>query len=796
LDYSASNADPTCAAGQTLIVGQVCSLTVTFAPTKAGLRYGAVHLLDGSGNILGTTYLQANGLGPQVAFAPVQAVAKSGLNQPYGIAVDGAGNIYVADTDNSRVVKEVYSNGTYTQAGNAIGSGLNFPTGVAVDGAGDVYIVDTDNNRVVKEVYSNGTYTQAGTTIGSGLNQPYGVAVDGAGNVYIADTGNNRVVEEVYSNGTYTQSSTTIGSGLNAPCGVAVDGAGNVYIADTRNSRVVKEVYSNGTYTQSGAAIGGGLYEPFGVALDGVGDLYIVDSGHSRVLKETYSNGTYSQSGTTIGSGLYLVYSVAVDGAGNVYIADTSNNRVLVERVDTPATVDFTEGGTATTATGVSSAPLATAITNLGNQPLLFPVPSSGLNPATGANFVLETNSDTTCPVVNAGGAAGQIAANATCTLSYLFAPAQVGSITGASVLTDNNMNVAGSTQSITLTGKSTQGTQTAQTITFPQPAATSYPGSATLTAFASSGLAVTYAVTSGPATLSGSTLTYTGTGTVVVTASQAGNVTYAAAIPVSISIGVGMAQSNVSWNPAKLSFYTGATLDNTILDATDSISATISYSEYLFSAGPASATPVSAGTVLKPAGVYGLQALITSNYSGYGTETITLPITVQNMNLFVANGMAGVGSLYNNSTQQTAATSAGGIGAAVDSTGNVWSANADGSGVSRFSNLGVPLANYNAAPAGISSPTAVAVDGAGAVWVANGGNGTVSQYSSAGAAMSPPAGFSTGSTGASAIAIDQSGSVWVANVSGNSVTRMLGAAAPTVSLPSGVANRTLGTQP
>ena len=118
----------------------------------------------------------------------VQAVvAAPGLFNPTGVAVDGSGNLFIADTGNNRVVK-VKPDGTQA----TVGSGLSRPGGVAVDGAGDVFIADQGNGNEVVKVNPDGT--QAIVAI-AGLNHPEGVAVDGAGDVFIADTGNSQVVE-------------------------------------------------------------------------------------------------------------------------------------------------------------------------------------------------------------------------------------------------------------------------------------------------------------------------------------------------------------------------------------------------------------------------------------------------------------------------------------------------------------------------------------------------------------------------------------------------------------------------
>ena len=160
-------------------------------------------------------------------FTPtVQTTIGSGFSGPNGVAVDGAGDVFVADTNNN-AVKEVLPDGAI----KTIGSGFRDPYGAAVDGAGDVFVTDTLNNAV-KEVLPDGAIL----TIGSGFSGPTGVAVDGAGDVFVADY-NDNAVKEVLPGGAIK----TIGSGSSLPYGVAVDGAGDVFVADTNNN-AVKEV--------------------------------------------------------------------------------------------------------------------------------------------------------------------------------------------------------------------------------------------------------------------------------------------------------------------------------------------------------------------------------------------------------------------------------------------------------------------------------------------------------------------------------------------------------------------------
>jgi DNA-binding beta-propeller fold protein YncE len=421
--------------------GDTCTVGVVFTPTQAGTRYGAAVLSDAGGATMATGYVYGTGVGPQIAFSPAtQSLIGSGLSSPYGVAVDGSGNVYIADYGNSRVLKETLSGGSYTQS--TIGTGLGVSAGVAVDGSGNVYIADYGNNSVLKETPSGGSYTQS--TIATGLGGPTGVAVDGSGNVYIADYGNSSVLKETLSGGSYTQS--TISTGLGGPFGVAVDGSGNVYIADSDNNRVLKETLSGGSYAQS--TIGTGLGGPFGVAVDGIGNVYIADSNYNRVLKETLSGGSYTQS--TISTGLTGDSGVAVDGSGNVYIGDTGTSRVLKEDVVTPPSLNF-----ASTQVGVQStdSPQTVTITNGGTAALSFPVPGAGNNPSISTGFALD--SATTCPQLNtSSGSAGTLAAGASCNDEVDFIPTVPGANSGQLILTDTNLNASPSTtQTISLAG-------------------------------------------------------------------------------------------------------------------------------------------------------------------------------------------------------------------------------------------------------------------------------------------------------------------------------------------------------
>jgi len=153
------------------------------------------------------------------------------------VAVDGVGDVFIADTGNRRAV-EVPAGCASSSCQTTVGSGLIYPDGVAVDGAGDLFIADSGNNLVV-EVPAGCTIGSCQTTVGTGLDQPYGLAVDGAGDVFISDT-NSQLVVEVPAGCTSSSCQTTVGSGLSYPTGVAVDGAGDVFIVSAGNILVVE----------------------------------------------------------------------------------------------------------------------------------------------------------------------------------------------------------------------------------------------------------------------------------------------------------------------------------------------------------------------------------------------------------------------------------------------------------------------------------------------------------------------------------------------------------------------------
>ncbi len=324
------------------------------------------------------------------------------LNSPKGVAIDGAGNLYIADTSNHRIrkidaltgnISTIAGNGTGTFGGDnaaATAARVNSPQGVAVDGSGNVYIADTSNNRVrridagtgnISTVAGNGTGGYLADNVaatGTRINAPRGVVVDGLGNLYIADTSNNRI-RKVNTGGTIT---TFAGTGtasfsgdngaatsatIRAPQALTLDSAGNLYIADTTNHRV-RKVSTGGIITtlsgtgsagyggDGGAATSGQLSSPAGIAVNGSGEVFVGDTGNLRVRRISGGNistfagtgsATYGGDGGPITNAQFTnPQDIVFDNAGNAYISDSGTHRIR----------KVTPGGTITTIAGTGVA--------------------------------------------------------------------------------------------------------------------------------------------------------------------------------------------------------------------------------------------------------------------------------------------------------------------------------------------------------------------------------------------------------------------------------------------------------
>jgi sugar lactone lactonase YvrE len=533
----------------TYIAGDSCTVDSTFRPKAPGARYGAALLTNGSGNVIATGYVRGTGSGPLVNFPPgvKSTLSFTSVNNPYAIAADGAGNLYLAEAvsaynPSNAVVKETWSGSGYTQS--TVATGLAYPVGVAVDGAGNVYIADQDATAILMATPSAGGYTLS--TLFPSVGNVEGVAVDGSGNIYFASNALG-VVKETNLNGQgYLQS--TIARSVFAS-GIAVDAAENVYLADNSNSQALKETFLSGGYSHS--VVSSGLNGPHGIAVDSNANVYVADTSGGDILKETPSGSTYVQN--TIASGLNDPLGMTLDASGNVYISSDAGSAVWKLNVVDPPSLSF-----ATTTFGATSgdSPQSSTVLNAGNAALSFPVPTSGINPSISTSFSLNSSDASACPLVDASfSTAATLAPGASCALTISFEPAEVGSISGSLVLTDNALNTSApnyATQSILLSGTATQATPT---IVW-SPAAIAYGTnlSASLSATAQNGSTVVPGSFACAATLNGGTATIVtaatvlavGNYTLTATFTPTDSVNYTSAIA-SVSLAVGKASPAIS---------------------------------------------------------------------------------------------------------------------------------------------------------------------------------------------------------------------------------------------------------
>jgi hypothetical protein len=297
---------------------------------------------------------------------------------PADVALDSAGNVYVADTANNTIREISPAGAVTTVAGQAGLSGssdgsssarFNHPTGIAVDAAGNLYVADT-NNDTIRKVTSAGSVTtlagQAGTAgsadgIGTAasFSGPSGIAVDSSGVVYVADTLNHTIRQITPAGvvttiaGTAGASGATDATGSDArfygPQGLVLGGAGNLFIADTNNNAIRKLATASGIVTTvaglsgvAGSADGANsqatFHYPSAVGLDSSGNLYVVDTDN-HTIREMVSSGAVSTlaglagtSGSADGVGTAARFNfptgLAVDSAGDVYVADSNNHAI------------------------------------------------------------------------------------------------------------------------------------------------------------------------------------------------------------------------------------------------------------------------------------------------------------------------------------------------------------------------------------------------------------------------------------------------------------------------------------
>jgi sugar lactone lactonase YvrE len=514
------------------------------------------------------------------------------LGQPEAIAFDGTGDLYIADASNNVVWMVAANTGNITvvagtgtagvsgDGGPATAAELNIPEGVAVDKAGNLYIADTYNGVIRRVTAQTGVITTiAGpgvySTLGDGgpatsayLGYPDGMALDSAGNLYIADGSNNRIrmiaattgiISTVAGGGTTGQ----LGDGgpataatLSYPEDVKLDSAGNLYISDSVNGRIRKVTASTGLITtiagngvsgdvgDGGPATAAEISVEEGIAVDAAGNVYLSNwldtirkvDAKTGIISTIAGDGYFGyggDGGAATMAELYGPQGIALDSKGNLYFGDLDNSRVRE--------VIFTTSAVAPT---ITLAPSASSITTAQALTVTIAVSGGSTSPTPTGSVTLSGGGYTSAPTTLSNGdatisiPAGSLAAgNDTLTVTYSpdiasaasyatatqsttvtvavpigTATATVTATPSATIIT-NNQSV---TVNIAVAGSSGQTTPTG-TVTL---ASGTYSAQQTLSSGAAS-----FDIAAG-------TL---GSGTNTLTASYAGDATYATAMGTTI---------------------------------------------------------------------------------------------------------------------------------------------------------------------------------------------------------------------------------------------------------------------
>lgn len=356
---------------------------------------GNVYVTEASGNRVqkfspGGTFLSKFGVPGEI---------NGGFINAYGIAFGPSGDIYVTDSSPDRttgLVQRFNSSGVFQNAWGIQGSGNGQfleATGVAVDSAGNVYVADQNNQRIQK-FNSTGTFLAKWGSNGSAdgqLKGPQGIAIDSSDNVYVVDTGNDRI-QKFDTSGTFITKWGTTGSGdgqFSAPQAIAIDGAGTVYVVDTGNNRIEK--FSNtGTFIESCGTLGSGdgqFTTPEGIAADASGNYYVVDTADDRVEKFGTAASPVANAGADqIVECAGAATSVTLDGSASTPGSGTINS------------YSWSEGASAL---GTGS-PLTVALSS-GSHTITLTVTDTGGGSATDSLVVNVV--DTTAPVIHLNGA-------------------------------------------------------------------------------------------------------------------------------------------------------------------------------------------------------------------------------------------------------------------------------------------------------------------------------------------------------------------------------------------------------
>jgi len=395
LDFTVAANGNTCTGS--LPAGQ-CSVSITFNPTVVGLRMGAIQFLDGSGNVLRTTYISGVGQSPSVAYnsPAASSIGLNGVQAAAGLVLDAHQNLYVADGSGSQIVS--YAPGTNALAPIATGLGVA-PSALALDGAGNLFFTVVGGG--VYEIPAGGSSaTLLPLNLGGASAQ--GIAVDGAGNLFVSA---GQQVLKVPQGG--TGQPTTINGFQNATA-LALDAQGNLYVLDAGAGAILK------VSTGSIQTIVNNLSGATSLALDAAGDIYVASSSQITEFQPGQSSPF-----VTFSAGASFL---AVDESGNLFLSNLSSALTELRQSQLPA-LNF---GSASIVGFTFANEQKLTVQNVGNTSL-------GLNTSYATTQGVPVTADPNFFIygctANPGG---------TCTITVYFSPTQAGPLTFGTPVTDN----------------------------------------------------------------------------------------------------------------------------------------------------------------------------------------------------------------------------------------------------------------------------------------------------------------------------------------------------------------------
>ena len=779
-----------------------------------------------------------------------------GFHAVTGVAVDRDGNIYVADPFNNSAVKKMSQSCTAANYANhlctitTLGGGFDIPYGVAADGGGKVYVADSSDNTV-KRILPGCTSSSCVSGLGAGFNMPRAVAVDKNGNVYVADTGNN-AVEKIISravnfgavavgatspaitfyvnfiagdSGITTSAVTQGATGLDftdAGTGTCdINGTSHTYNAgDTCTVNIIfaptlagarygavnlfdatgviatAYIYGTGQAPQlvfpgnpAVQLVGGGFDYPSGLAVDARGDIYVADAGDGLV-KEVPPGCVSSSCVTTLGGGFDYPHDVVVDGGGNVYVLDDENGKLM----EMPP--------------GCASSSCVTLLNSDFSHPSGMAVDSNGtVYVIDYGNFEVKvvppgcTSSFCITTVENVSGLGMAVDQSGNIYLAGLYPSNTIREIPAGCLASTCVVNLGGGfdyTTSVAVDGAGNIYVTDAGTVKVMPPGCTSSTCVTTLGAGGFNepeGLAV-------DARGNVYVADYGNDAVEEMPLATPPSLTFANTAVGYQSIDSPKTVTLKNIGNAPLTFLTPAAGENPSVSANFTLDASTTCPVLAMSSPPGTLAPqatceLALDLVPITAGLITGSVMVTDDNLNSTSATQTIPLSSGFYSVWIVDGTGGASELNDNGGDVTTTADPGqNIALAVDSFGNTWTIGSGTPPLEETSDRGSLLNQIAANTGGLISPAAIAIDGASQVWIAN-GNNSISLFADSGAPLSPYYGFTDPSLSTPAgIAIDLAGSVWIANHGNNSMTRILGAAAPVAPIATAVANNTTGAKP